>query len=83
VAERTAVKPEPSVLYADLCDHWVMLADRRCGNYWHHEVVLTEDVQVRGHAMFGRYPAGVWHFCNRHYKIFMRDRQDGNSTTST
>lgn len=73
MAERK--QPEHSVIYSDLCDHWVLQSDHRCTNYWKHEIVLDEPVEVDGQSMFGTYRAGVWRFCNTHNRIFQRDRR--------
>lgn len=69
-------KPMSTALDVDLCDHWVVAADKRCANYWKQEIVLTRDIEVGGKTMSGTYPAGTWRFCNLHANIFTRDRQD-------
>lgn len=73
VIERKA-DPDPSISHIDLCDHWHMVSDKRCRNYWREEVVLTEPAIVEGQSMFGRYHAGTWRFCRTHARIFKRDR---------
>jgi len=73
VAERT--QPKRTAIDTDLCDHWILQSDHRCTAYWHHIVTLDEPVEVGGHTMFGTYPAGTWHFCNTHHRIFERDRK--------
>jgi hypothetical protein len=74
VAERNP--PQSTALDVDLCDHWLMIPDHRCQNYWREEIVLTEKTEVRGHVMFGSYHPGTWRFCRTHARIFHRDRQD-------
>ncbi len=73
MAERS--KPDSTAIDVDLCDHWVLMSDHRCANYWRHEIVLTERTQVGGHTMFGTYHEGTWRFCNTHARIFERDRK--------
>ena len=63
-----------TALDTDLCYHWIDVADHRCTNYWREEVVLKESTRVRGSAMCGTYPAGVWRFCRMHAAIFHRDQ---------
>jgi hypothetical protein len=58
------------------CDQWIDYSDHRCQNRWQHTIVLGEDTHVIGHTMFGTYPAGSWHFCNMHNRIFQRDRDE-------
>jgi len=63
-------------LLSDLCDHFHIAQDHRCTRYWRQVFVLDREVHVGGNIMFGDYPAGTWHFCNMHARIFQRDRHE-------
>lgn len=73
---KVRVPPKVTALEFDLCDHFHYAQDHRCQSYWRHEVTLDHGTEVHGRSMFGTYPPGVWRFCNTHYRIFERDRED-------
>jgi hypothetical protein len=62
-------------LVNEFCDCWIDIKDHSCPHRWKQEIKLEKSTKVGKGPMMGTYPAGIWKFCNIHYKIFNRDME--------